>query len=127
MSEETTNMINKRLEILANLQEELTKIKALYQETLENDPKYQEIQEQSKKFREETKEKRAKIKDSETMQKIDEQIKLLRDDIKQNREVLAQELADFYKDNGTMVITDNEGRKRRFVFSFKFIGEEDES
>jgi hypothetical protein len=126
MTEETTNMITKRLEILSNLQEELNKVKALYQETLENDPKYQEIQEQSKKFREDTKEKRQKVKASETLTKIDEQMKLLRDDIKQNREVLAQELADFYKDTGTMVITDNEGRKRRFVFSFKFVGEQDE-
>ena len=121
-----TEMISKRLKILSDLQEEMRKVKALYQESLENDPQYQQIQEESQKFREETKEKRAKVKSNDTLQKLEEEVKKVRDEIKDNRDILAQELADYYRDTGSMQIVDPDGKVKRFVFSFKFTGEAEE-
>jgi phosphosulfolactate synthase (CoM biosynthesis protein A) len=114
-----TQMISKRLKILSDLQEEINRIKALYQDSLENDPKYQELQEQSQKFRDESKEQRQKIKQNDTLKSMDDQLKRIRQDMKENKEALAQELADYYKDSGSMEITDADGNVKRFVFSVR--------
>ncbi len=118
MSEE---MIKKRLKIIDDLEEEIRKIKALYQESLENDENFQEIQEQEQKFKEETKEKKITVLEKPELKNFNEQIKQIRDDIKENREVLSQELADYYKDSGSMEITDSDGNVKRIVFSAKLI------
>lgn len=114
-----TEMISKRLKIISDLQEEINRIKALYQETLESDPKYQKVQEESQKVKDETKEVRSKLKTNPTLLNMEDQLKNLRDDIKENKDVLAQELADYYKESGSMEITDEDGNVKRFVFSVK--------
>lgn len=112
-------MIAKRLKIMTDQQEELNRLRALYQDALENDPKYQELQEQAQKFKEESKEKREKVKQTETLKAMEEQMKQLRTDMKETKEVLAQELADYYKDSGSMEITDADGNVKRFIFSVR--------
>ena len=49
------------------------------------------------------------------------QLKELAQDMKENKEILAQELADYYKDTGKQEITDEEGNTKRIVFSAKLI------
>ena len=119
-----TDMISKRLKILSDLQEEINRIKALYQETIEDDPRYQELQEKAQKFREESKEKKEKVKANDTLKNMEDQIKQLRDEIKENREILAQELADYYKDSGSMEIVDADGTVKKFTFSVKITNQD---
>lgn len=113
--------INKRLKILSDLKDEMNKIKAVFDETLEEDPTYQKIQEETAKVKEETKTKKDRVMASSTIKDLSEQIKKLRDDMKENREILAQELADYYKDSGLLQITDTEGNTKRIIFSAKLV------
>lgn len=114
-------MITKRLKILSDLQEELNKVKEVMTESLENDPEYQALQEETQKFKEEVKEKKTKVTSNETLKAMDQQVKELRDDIKENKEILAQELADYYKESGSLQIVDDEGNTKRIVFSAKLV------
>lgn len=118
MSDET---IKKRLKIISDLQEEVNKIKAVYEESLEDNPVYQEIQKVEEKFKEETKEKKQKVKLVPTIMAIDNELKDLRKQIKENREVLAAELVEHYRNTGSMEITDPDGTVKRIVFSAKLV------
>ena len=59
--------ITKRLKIMSDLQDEINKIKNLMEESLENDPQYQELQEATNKVKEETKQKKEKVMSSSTI------------------------------------------------------------
>ena len=83
--------------------------------------KYQEVQEAEAKFKEENKFKKEKVLANTTIQNFQEQIKKIREDIKEHRETLAQELADYYKESGSLEITDEEGNTKRIIFSVKLV------
>lgn len=113
--------ITKRLKIISDLQEELNKVRTLLEETLENDPAYQELQEVSTKAKEETKIKKDKVMTTTTVKSFNDQIKEFRDELKENKEILAQELADYYKESGSLEIVDEEGNTKRIIFSVKLV------
>lgn len=113
--------ITKRLKILSDLQDEINKIKTLYEESLENDAAFQKVQEEINKVKAEMKEKKDKVTASPTLKNMDEQLKQLREDIKENKEILAQELADYYKDSGSLEIVDEDGNTKRIKFSYKLV------
>lgn len=113
--------INKRLKIISDITEEIRKIKSVYEESLENDPFYQEVQEKEKKLKEETQEKKAKVKAAPTIKNMDDEIKKLKNDLKEHKEALAQELADYYKESGSLQILDEDGNMKRIIFSVKLI------
>ena len=52
---------------------------------------------------------------------MEQEIKEISDDIKDQKEMLAQELADYYKDTGDMKIKDSEGNEKRIIFSAKLV------
>lgn len=113
--------INKRLKILEDLQEELNKASAVLEETLEDDPAYQKFQEEKAKATEEQKEKKDKVMSRETVKHLDDELKELRKEIKENKEILAAELADYYKETGTLEISVADGDVKRIVFSAKLV------
>ena len=113
--------INKRLKIISDLEEELNKIRNMFEDTLDNDAAYQQFQEEISKVKEESKAKKEKILTSPTVRDLQDQIKKSRDEIKENKEILAQELADYYKESGSMQITDPEGNTKRIIFSVKLV------
>lgn len=117
----STESINKRLQILQDLQDELNKAKSLYDESLENDQVYQEIQEESEKLRGEVAMKKQKLLSTQTYQDMAEQARRLREEIKEHREILSQELADYYKESGLLEIIDQEGNTKRIKFSAKLV------
>ncbi len=119
----STETIKKRLKIISDLQEEINRIKALFTESLENDPVYQEVQEEEKKIKEETKEKKQKLKIAPTIQNMDNEMRQLRKEISENKEILALELANYYKESGSLEITDEDGRTKRIVFSVRLINQ----
>ena len=117
----TQEMINKRLKIVEDLQEEVRRIKAVYSESLDESDDFQDLEEETKKFRQESKEKKERIFEKPEIKEFKEQIKELQRDIKDQKEVLSMELAEHYKDSGSNEITDSDGNKKRMVFNVKLI------
>ncbi|OGC78208.1 hypothetical protein A2619_02595 [candidate division WWE3 bacterium RIFOXYD1_FULL_39_9] len=113
--------INKRLKIISDIQDDLNKIRTMFEDTLDNDAAYQQFQEEMSKVKDENKTKKDKILASPTVRDLQDQIKKARDEIKENKEILAQELADYYKESGSMQITDEEGNTKRIIFSVKLV------
>lgn len=116
-----TETINKRLKIISELQEELNKVKAIMEETLEDDITYQKMQEEAMKIKEEAKMKKEKVLATPKIVDFSDQIKKIREDMKEHKEMLAQELADYYKESGSLEIEDTDGNTKRIVFSVKLM------
>lgn len=117
----STDTIKKRLKIISDLQEEVNRIKAVFDETLDDNPVYQEIQKVEEKLKEETKDKKQKVRLTPNIMAIDTELKDLRKQIKENREILAAELAEYYKESGKLEITDADGTTKRFIFSVRLV------
>lgn len=114
-------MILKRLKIIQDLMEDLNKLKEVYEEALENDPLYQEVQEETSKVKEETKVKKEKVVNNPSYKAISEQIKEKREELKEVREILSQELIDYYRENGTLEIEDADGNVKKMRFSVRLV------
>ena len=121
MSTESTERIQNRIKILEDIKKETKKLKAVYQETIEEKQSNQEIQEEKKKMREQQQEHKLKVMKDPQLSEYDLQLKELAQDMKENKEILAQELADYYKDTGSQEITDDEGNRKRIIFSAKLV------
>ncbi|NMB70408.1 hypothetical protein GYA27_04415 [candidate division WWE3 bacterium] len=113
--------ITKRLKIISDLQDEINKIRALVEESLESDSNYQELQDAVTKMKEETKIKKDKVMSTASVKSLQDQLKEIRDDMKDHKTALAQELADYYKESGSLDIVDDEGNTKRIVFSAKLV------
>lgn len=118
MSNET---IKNRLKIISELKEEVNKLKSMKEDSLDEDMELQEIQDEIKEIRTRMTERKNKIMSNSSNQDIEDQLKELRGDIRDQWELLAQELADYYKDSGSLEIEDNKGLKKRIIFSAKLV------
>jgi len=117
----STERIQNRIKILEDIKKEAKKLKAVYKETLEEKPSYQEIQEEKKKMREQQQDLKLKVMKDPQLSDYDLQLKELAQDLKENQEILSQELVDYYKDTGSLELTDEEGNRKKIVFSAKLI------
>jgi DNA repair exonuclease SbcCD nuclease subunit len=117
----TTEAITRRLQTITDLKNEIAKVKALYEEKLEEDDGYQEMQEEASKMRAEIKDKKVRVLSSDEYLEYDEQLKDLRREVKEHRAVLAQELADYYRESGKLEITDPEGNTKKVKFSVTLV------
>jgi len=116
-----TEMIAKRMQIIDDLQTDLRKVKSLYEESLENDAQYHQIQEDVIKVQETAKEKRVAILENSTYKAMRDQMKELRQNIKENKEALSQDLVDYYKESGVTEIEDSDGNIKHMKFSVKLV------
>lgn len=114
-------MIIKRLKIIDDLSQELNSLKETFEGMLEDDPQYQDFQEEENKIKEERKEKKDKIMANSAYKDVNEQLKEKRQDIKENKEALAQELVEYYKETGSLEFTDQYGETKRLKFSVRLI------
>lgn len=110
-------MLNKRMIIINNLKEEMKRVKALYDEALEENDDYAEVQEEEKKIKETIKEKKKEVKEEPQLKAMQEELKEIRSDLRDNKKALSQELAEYYKDSGSLIITDPEGNEKRIEFT----------
>lgn len=113
--------IQNRLRIINDIKEEIKKLKEVYTESLEQDQSYMELQEEKKRVREQNRTHKLRIQNNPTYSEYELQLKELRQDVRENREILAQELADYYKESGKMEIVDDEGKTKKIVFSVKLV------
>jgi len=117
----STEKIANRLKIIKDISDEIKKVRALYTEDLEQDQSYIELQEDKKKIRDQSRTHKLRALNNPTFSEYELHLKELKEDIKENKEILAQEIADYYKESGKMEIIDEEGHTRRIVFSVKLI------
>lgn len=117
----STETIAKRLNIIAELEDEINKVRAIYTEDLEDNSELAQVEEILAKAKEETKEKKAKVLSTAKFQDYEMQLKDLRSDLKEQREILSQELADYYRDSGKLEIKDPEGNTKRIKFAAKLV------
>lgn len=113
--------IQNRIRIIDDIRDEIKKLKDQYTEVLEEDQSYIELQEEKKKVREQNRTQKLRIMNNPTYNEYELQLKELRQDMKENKEILAQELADYYKESGKMEITDDEGNTKKIVFSARLV------
>lgn len=112
-------MILKRLKIIEDLQAELNSLKENYEDMLQNDPLYQEVQEKEIEVREEKKASKTRMMSNSTYQRMEQEIKEKRTEVNENKEALSQELIDYYREHGKLEITDAEGNVKRLKFSVR--------
>lgn len=114
-------MIEKRLKIVADLQAELNGLKEQYNDLLENDSQFQKVQEELATIKADAKEKQDKLLSNGVSKAIVEQMKEKRQEIKENKEILSQELVDYYKESGSMEIEDADGNVKRLKFNVTLV------
>ncbi len=117
----STESIKNRLQIVKDISDEMKKIKALYDEVLEDDHAFVGFQEDASKIREDLKIRKSKILSDPKFAEYEQQIKELKDDLTENKEILYQELADYYKESGNLEIIGPDGNKKRMKFTVKLV------
>ena len=115
------DMIQRRLRIINDLKGELNSLKENYEDMLEEDPLYQEVQEKDLEVREEKKASKIRLMTNTTYYEMSEEIKEKRREIKENNEALSQELVELYKKEGKLEIIDPEGNVKRMKFSVRLV------
>ena len=115
------DMIEKRLQIIQDLQLELNALKTQYADMLENDTTFQEIQEELKKIRQEYKQKQEKTLDKSTYKAFVDQIKDKKQELRENNEILSQELVEYYRESGSNEIEDADGQVKKMKFTVKLV------
>jgi len=117
-----TDSIQKRIQIMEDMKNELRVLNDMLKETLEKDPEYAKTEEEKSKIKEEATVVKNKAYDKSDVRKILEQIKEKRDDIKEAQETLSLELIEYYKENSVLTIEDGEGHVRELKISVKLSG-----
>lgn len=110
-------MVNKRMIIINNLKEELKRVKAVYDEALEENEEYAEVQEEERKIKQNIKEKKKEVKEDPQLKAMQEELREIRSDLRDNKKALSLQLAEYYKESGSLTITDPEGNQKRIVFT----------
>lgn len=114
-------MITKRLKIINDLRSELNALKENYDDLIENDPLFQEVQEKEVELKEEKKASKTRLMTNETLQALGEEIKEKRREIKEHGEALSVELIELYRQSGVLEITDADGSTKRMKFNVKLV------
>jgi len=118
----TQDQIKKRLQIISDLTAELNSLKSTYEEMLEEDSEYQEFYKKEQEYREEKKEEQNRITSKSVYMALKDEMKDLRRDINENKEALAIELLEHYRDSGILEVTDHEGNTKKIKFTVRLIG-----
>jgi FtsZ-binding cell division protein ZapB len=115
------DMITKRLQIIEELQVELSSLKETYESILEDDPSYQELMEEESRVKEESKSKKENVLSAEVYGDMRDQIKEKRLEVKEHKEALAQELVEYYREYGSLEIEDHRGNVKHVRFSVRLV------
>lgn len=115
------DMIKKRMQIISDLKSELTSLKENYDDIMEDDSLYQEVQEKAAEVREEKKASKTRLMTDPIYRQLSEEMREKRLEIKENREALSQELVELYKKEGKTEIIDADGNVKRMKFSVRLV------
>ncbi len=114
-------MVQKRLGMLEDLEEELRRLRRDAKEVLENEPGYEKVKEETDLVRERIKEKKAQIAESSVYNELRAKIKEVQEEIKDLKDALSQELIELYKEEGLTMLESPSGRVKKLKFDVKLI------
>lgn len=115
------DLISRRLKVIRDLEDEKDKIAKAKQDFLDNDEHYMQLKEKNTAHREASKTLKEQIEEKSHIKEINMQLKDKVKEIKELKEVLSQELADYYRSEGTMQIEDEEGNIKRLKFNVSLV------
>ncbi len=115
------DIITRRLQILRDLEAEKDKIAKARQDMLDNDEHYISLKEKNTLHREASKILKEQVDEKSHIKDISMQLKDKVKEIKELKEILSQELADYYRNEGTMQIEDEEGNIKRLKFNVSLV------
>lgn len=113
--------IQKRIEQIEKISEELKVAKEMLKGELENDMEYLGVVEEAKVANEKKKRLKTEIIGKGPNQKIEAEIKENTEELKTLKEILSAELAQLFKENDTDEITDAKGETRKFQVQVKLL------
>jgi len=114
-------IITNRLKIIQDMADELKKIKNSIQDALDNNEDYLAMQEATNQHKVAVRQKRDRIAEDPIIKDLELQLREKRKELKEIKEVLSQELADYYREEGTMQIEDHNGDIKKLKFNVSLI------
>jgi hypothetical protein len=114
-------IITRRLTVIKELEDEKKKISQALQDMLDKDEDYIDLKEKANAHRETVKMSKGRIDEKSYIKDFQAQLKDKAKEIKEIKEILSQELADYYRNEGTMQIEDQEGNIKRLKFNVSLI------
>ena len=115
-------VVRRRLSILGKSEEELKVQKEMLSSLFENDPGYQEADAEVKEISKKKLDAKARISKTPQAQTLAAKIKELSDEIKDNKEMLSDELMQYYQTAGVTEIEDSDGNIQEFEIKVKLKG-----
>ncbi len=115
-------VVRRRLSILSKSEEEIKVQKEMLSSLFENDPGYQEADAQVKEISKKKLDAKARIGKTPQAQTLAAKIKELSDEIKNNKEMLSDELMQYYQTAGVTEIEDSDGNIQEFEIKVKLKG-----
>lgn len=114
-------MVQRRIQIIEELKEELKELRRHKKDILENNDEYEELKEKAKLVKDQEKTKKKQILDDPAYQAIIDQMKEARAEIRDQKDVLSQELLELYEQEGVTEIEDPEGNVKKLKFNVKLV------
>lgn len=114
--------IQKRIEVVENLQREIRDAKQMLKEELENDDRYVEVYDEANEAASKKKRIKEEIENSGSNKKLIQEIKENKEELDTLKEILSAELMQLYAEKKTDEITDINGDKRKFKVTVKLMG-----
>lgn len=114
--------IQKRIEIIEQLQKELKTVAEMLKDGLQNDLTLQKAEEAKSRMVEESKVAKNKALERSDIKKLINDIKEKKDEIKEAQDTLSLELIEYYRQNSLLTIEDANGNVREMKFSVKLSG-----
>ena len=114
--------IQKRIEMMENLQRESREAKEMLKEELENDERYREVLEEANEVNAKKKRIKEEIENGGSNKKLLQTIKDNAEELATLKEILTAELVEVYAEQKVDAITDANGDVRKFKLSVKLMG-----
>ena len=114
-------MVQRRLQMLNSLREDLRELNSHRKDILEESDEYHELKEKSKLVKEQAVEKKKQILAIPEYDAVIRQIRDIKVDIKDQEEALSQELVELYREEGLTEIEDSEGNTKKLKFSVRLV------
>lgn len=115
--------IKKRIKIIHDLQERLRNIKDTSTGMIQDLLDVQEVESKYLSAKEEYDEKIKAVKGKPQIANALQEMKETKEEIKENKEIVSQELVEYYKETGSMEITDIDGTVYKVSFAAKLKAE----
>lgn len=116
-----TNSISKRISLIEELKNERQTAKDMIDDALVNNDQYRKIKLELEAIQSDLKAKKVEILAAPENEKVVAKYKEIGQDLKEEREILAEELVEYYRQTQATEIESVDGTKMKLKFSAKLI------